>query len=120
MGDCSKPWSPALTGGYYWPPDLPVGIPVVGVVAEVFRRVGYTATGNREHQLAVEKVAIYADEWREVRHAARQLADGLWVSKMGDLADIRHETLEPLEGPLFGQVVLIMERPRPSDPAGNP
>ncbi len=112
MGDCTRPWSPSISGGYYWPSDLPIGIPAVEVVEELFRRAGYSAAESPQLLPGIEKVAIYADEWREVRHAARQLDDGSWVSKMGDLADIRHDELEPVEGPIFGKVVMIMQRPR--------
>jgi hypothetical protein len=119
LGDCCRYWSPALEGGYHWPKDLPLGIPVVDVVATVFRRAGYVECSDATFEPGVEKVVIYADDLREVRHAARQLPDGRWASKMGDLADINHEDLEPLEGAFFGKVTLIMARD-PNAPASQP
>jgi hypothetical protein len=56
-----------------------------------------------------EKVALYAIG-SEPQHAARQLPNGLWTSKLGDLEDIKHETLEALEGAEYGRVVLITRR----------
>lgn len=63
------------------------------------------------------KVAIYADEEDIPQHAARQLADGRWVSKLGDLEDIEHTTLDALEEGVVGRVRLYLQRPRrPEDP----
>lgn len=120
LGDCEKPWSPALQGGYAWPEDLPVGVPTVRVVADVFRRRGYEESASAELVPGIEKVALYADALGEVRHAARLRSDGLWASKMGDLADIVHRGLELIEGALFGNVALVMERVRQGPEPGDP
>jgi len=45
----------------------------------------------------------------ELTHAARQLDDGTWTSKLGSLEDITHE-LQALEGADYGHVVLFMKR----------
>ena len=47
-------------------------------------------------------------EWT---HAARQLADGWWTSKLGPAEDIRHRTPQALAGDQYGQVVAFMKRP---------
>jgi hypothetical protein len=111
MGDCEQNWSPALEGGYHWPDDLIVGVPVLDVVAEVFRRAGYAVCDDAELSPGIEKVALYSDAVREVRHAARQIPSGWWVSKLGDLADIAHVAVDAVECGLYGRVTMILCRP---------
>ncbi len=58
----------------------------------------------------VTKVAIYgdidADSWT---HAARQLPNGKWTSKLGDFEDIEHDTPEGLVGSLYMNLTCIMK-----------
>jgi len=44
-------------------------------------------------------------------HAARQLPDGKWTSKLGQLEDITHGTTDVIEGGDYGEVVQFMKRP---------
>jgi hypothetical protein len=56
-----------------------------------------------------EKIALY--ELRGMyTHAARQLPDGRWKSKLGEDEDIEHDTPECLCGKFYGQVHCIMRR----------
>jgi hypothetical protein len=67
-----------------------------------------------------EKVALFA-LGGSVKHAARQLPDGRWTSKMGRDIDIRHDEVDGVSGPFYGDVVLYLRRriggnyPRPPD-----
>jgi hypothetical protein len=61
-------------------------------------------------ELGYEKVALYADGNGEWTHAARQLADGWWTSKLGPDEDILYQTPQALVGDLYGQVHAIMRR----------
>ena len=54
-------------------------------------------------------MAIYALQGKPT-HAARQLGDGRWTSKLGKEVDITH-TLVGLEGPVYGQVAAYLRRP---------
>ena len=56
-----------------------------------------------------KKIAIYQSGGLPT-HAARQLPDGQWTSKLGRNIDISH-TLPGLEGPEYGQVAVFMRRP---------
>ena len=56
------------------------------------------------------KVALYADEWGGWTHAARQLADGWWTSKLGPAEDILHRTPSALVGVVYGEVREFMKR----------
>jgi hypothetical protein len=44
-------------------------------------------------------------------HAARQLDNGKWTSKLGQLEDIEHESLEALSGAVYGSVVQVLKKP---------
>jgi hypothetical protein len=46
-----------------------------------------------------------------VEHAARQLQDGRWISKMGDEEDVVHRDPESLSSNDYGQPRIFMERP---------
>jgi hypothetical protein len=48
---------------------------------------------------------------RNGRHAARQLTDGTWTSKLGREIDITH-TLPGLEGGEYGRIAMYMRRPQ--------
>jgi hypothetical protein len=57
-----------------------------------------------------EKIALYAIG-NIPTHAARQLGDGSWVSKLGALEDIQHAAFFELEGAAYGKVVCFLRRP---------
>jgi hypothetical protein len=46
----------------------------------------------------------------ECTHAARQLSNGCWTSKLGKLNDIQHGTPESIEGTEYGIVYCFMKR----------
>ena len=43
-------------------------------------------------------------------HAARLKPDGKWTSKLGIEEDIEHNTLESMEGDLYGFVIQILRK----------
>ncbi len=61
-----------------------------------------------------EKVAFYVARG-EVTHAAKQLTDGRWKSKIGvDWEDIEHNTVHGVESNLYGAAKHFMKRKIPS------
>jgi len=60
-----------------------------------------------------EKIAVYA-AGEFYTHAARQLPNGKWTSKLGAAEDIEHDTAEDVAGGLYGVVVQFMTRARQS------
>jgi len=104
-------WDPAED--QVWPDSVPRDYSVDAIVA-VFVTLGYTLCKSAAHEVRYEKVAIYSDD-DEYTHAARQLADGSWTSKLGPDDDINHPTLESLAGGLYGNVVRVMKRARSAD-----
>jgi hypothetical protein len=75
-----------------------------------FEALGYEVCADRRVEPGYEKIAIYGLEG-EPEHAAKQMPDGSWSSKLGYLNDILHATLEALEGADYGSVELLMRRP---------
>jgi len=81
----------------------------VDAFAAVFVALGYTRCSGDALESGFEKVALFADE--EVpTHAARQLPNGRWTSKLGFQEDIEHD-LHALSGDVYGQVRLLLKRP---------
>ena len=110
-------WWPAPPPAY-WPP-APALEETVDAFVLAYAVEGYAvcATQSRELESGIEKVAIYVDIDGVPTHAARQLPDGTWTSKLGEWEDIRHYTLEAMEdrgglGLGYGKVALLLRRSR--------
>ena len=111
-GDDVQRWSPERF--CYWPRRLDRTHSLRSYRA-LFAIEGYADCESRELVPGIEKIALYVVAGSdEVLHAARQRDDGVWLSKLGDLADIEHASLESLEGDgeQYGRVALIMSRKR--------
>ena len=93
---------------YYWPFEVPIENSLVAFV-KAFGTLGYEPCTDGVLEDGFEKVAIYQSP-SGVQHMARQLASGLWTSKLGELEDIEHETPAELEGDIYGIVVQYMRR----------
>lgn len=116
--DATNWWWPIDQDGVHWPAGVDRE-ETVERFAEAYATVGYAVCGQQSRTLeeGFERIAIYADAEGIPTHAARQLPDGGWTSKLGEWEDIRHETLEAVEaaegvGLGYGTVVLIMKRQR--------
>ena len=57
-----------------------------------------------------ETVALFGDGVFYT-HAARQLPDGKWTSKLGREEDIEHHAAEDVAGGVYEDVVQFMRRP---------
>lgn len=104
-GDVFRYWWPKRPA--YWPPTIPEDTSIE-TFTSLFEALGYSVCLEAEFEEGYEKVAIYA-LGGEVQHAARQLQNGKWTSKLGQDIDIEH-TLAGLEGGLYGDVVKILKR----------
>ena len=94
----------------YWPAEVP-RVATLEAFHQLFAGLGYAPCKHSDLEPGFEKIALYVRDG-EPEHAARQLPDGRWTSKLGKGVDVSH-TLAGLEGPLYGQVVSFMKRPRP-------
>lgn len=80
---------------YYWPSNA-AGVDELRTLIQLFLNAGYEECENAQQEDGFQKVAIYVNQ-EGPTHAARQLESGRWTSKLGNLADIEHDTLEALE-----------------------
>jgi hypothetical protein len=107
--DTERWWQP----GVYWPVDVPSWDYGLATLEQAFRALGYEKCEGDGLEVGFEKVALYGSELTYT-HAARQLADGKWTSKLGRGEDIEHETPDDVAGGLYGKVAGFMKRPRTS------
>jgi hypothetical protein len=73
---------------------------------------GFEICDTIEYEPGFDKIALYEDGKGDFQHAARQLSNGKWTSKMGTYEDIEHDTLEAVSGAYYGKPVLYMKRPK--------
>ncbi len=108
-GRDDKWWEPAVGAGYYWPPGAPFDYSIIAAI-KVYEGLGFSICPNSDHEDQFEKVAIYG-ETGDYTHAARELPNGKWTSKLGRNQDIEHDNPEALVGGDYGQIVGFMKRP---------
>ena len=115
-GDDSIWWSHAV--GDYWPASVPRS-PEAWALVLVFESLGYAVCDSDALEPGYEKVAVYVQngEWR---HAARQLSDGRWTSKIGQFEDIIHPAPENLVDDSYGSIHCIMRRQSAAFPFAMP
>ncbi len=107
-GDTENWWWPGVNlDQEYWPPGIPRSQTQEAFLA-AFASLNYFVCENAELEAGYEKVALFADADGPT-HAARQLTNGRWTSKLGKLEDIEHG-LHDLEGNVYGKVVVIVKR----------
>ena len=107
-----KWWWPRLsrTSRSYWPPGVPQEVTLAAFI-EAFRLLAYQECADGSLENGYQKIALYADASGKPTHAARQLPDGTWTSKLGNLEDIVHTTVDDVSGPLYGAPARFMRRP---------
>jgi hypothetical protein len=111
-GDTQRWWWPGENELLeYWPPGI-LRERTLEAFAAAFATIGYADCESKDLEAGHLKIALFANV-EGPTHAARQLSNGRWSSKLGKLEDIEH-ALHDLEGMLYGTVVLIMKRNTPS------
>ena len=95
----------------FWPETAPKEV-TVAAFAAVYESLGYRECETGELESGVQKIALYAKDHIPT-HAARQLANGRWTSKLGKQADIHHD-VQDLEGEQYGRVGKYFCRQRPT------
>ena len=102
-GDDEKFWWP----GRFWPKDIPAAVTRLAFI-KAFTELGYEVCANPDLEEGFEKICLY-EKLGKPTHAARQLLDGRWTSKLGRSHDISH-LLEGLKGKLYGKPAVFMKR----------
>jgi hypothetical protein len=111
--DTREWWWPievATSRGYYWPAGV-ARQENIEAFREALATLGYVACNDDRLEVGYEKIALFALQGAP-KHAARQLPNGRWTSKLGEGQDIEH-ALHDLTGMVYGSVVLVMNRPLP-------
>ena len=104
-GDSNRWWQP----GIYWPiPSTKDGCGI-GELVLAFESLGYESCDDGSLESGFEKIALYAIGMMYT-HVARQLANGSWTSKLGQLEDIQHDSPAVIEGSDYGEVLQFMKR----------
>jgi hypothetical protein len=97
----------------YWPDGVPRELTLAAFI-QAYQSIGYVPCESVEFEPTFQKVAIYTrddgqPDGGQPTHVARQLPNGKWTSKMGELEDIEHE-LDGLRGFYYGDVAHILKR----------
>ena len=108
-------WAYEDTTEWYWPDYKsywPNGIPrevTIDAFRLLFEYIGYEVCDDHQLENGFQKIAIYADINNVPTHAARQLPDGLWTSKLGPVHDVTH-TIHNMSHGAYGNVAIVMRR----------
>lgn len=95
----------------YWPQDV-LREETIEAFIELYKSMGFEECTDGSFESEYEKIVIYAIG-DEPTHAARQLENGHWSSKLGVGDDIRHDAPEALSGPCYGEPARFMRRLKP-------
>lgn len=106
-GDAQMWWWPE--GPNYWPPGVPRQVELQAFI-DAYATLGYVQCPSGELEGGAEKIVIYLKDGLPT-HAARQLENGAWTSKLGRQVDISHP-FEGLNGNQYGVATCFMRRPR--------
>ncbi len=98
---------PAASDKFYWPTHLPRKN-TKSVFLKFFQQFGFEVCPDGNMEQGFQKIVLFAKKGRPT-HAARQLPNGFWTSKLGGWVDVQH-TLESMEGGLYGDVLLLLKR----------
>lgn len=109
-GSQSRFWWP--TEPNYWPESAPREV-TLEAFKTAFANQGYQLCSDGNLEPGFEKIVLYALSSNGIlvpKHAARQLPNGHWTSKLGTLEDIRHPSPDDVAGQLYGNPVVYMKR----------
>lgn len=104
-------WPPLgkdLEDDEYWPEDVNDDTKIETFI-EAMKAEGFMLCSDGEVESSVTKIALYSKDGC-CTHAARQLSNGLWTSKLGFWNDIQHSSPQSLEGDMYGKVYCYMKK----------
>lgn len=107
FGDDTKWFWPDAKNQYYWPSEIPREETLEAFIS-LFALIGYQICTDDSVENDFEKIAIFSKN-DKVSHAARQLPDGFWTSKLGVMQDISHSIFSMNDG-FYGSAVVFMRR----------
>ena len=106
VDDTTKRWWP--NGIDYWPPWATRDNRMESL-RDAFIGLGFEQCHDSDVEDGYQKVALYGSQGR-FEHAAVQMPNGRWRSKMGQGPVIEHLNPESLSGRLYGDATTFMRR----------
>ncbi|MBI1902313.1 MAG: hypothetical protein HYS13_14530 [Planctomycetia bacterium] len=109
-------WAAGVTDEWWdpvdgvWPDELPNDDSLVTLV-KLYEGIGFDLCADGDLEAGFEKIPLYGMEG-VYEHAARQLPNGRWTSKLGPDDDIEHPRADSLAGDHYGPVVHFLKRKR--------
>lgn len=88
--DDSQWWEPHSDPKCYWPENISRDYSLTSYI-EAYKTLGYELCSDPRIDPGFKKVAIYVGSDGIPTHAARQLQDGRWTSKLGASYDVEHD-----------------------------
>lgn len=108
IGENNCRWDPSY--GFFWPEECPREV-TISAFSQAFATLGYKPCKDGRRETGYEKIVLYANKSGMPTHAARQLKNGKWASKLGKDIDIEHK-VKDIEGPCYGEVTMYFRRPK--------
>ncbi|MFM7150244.1 MAG: hypothetical protein ACKO23_10420 [Gemmataceae bacterium] len=111
-------WTLGVTDRWLWPAQPGQSI-TFDDFDRFYAKFGYKRTKEMDFSLEEghDKIVLYGKvndtNFLVPTHAARQMADGSWTSKLGKLPRIRHLHPEDLDGDSYGTPYIVYIRPKP-------
>ena len=102
-------WEPDPMGDYYWPEGISRQYNL-GVYIQAYEVLGYKQCDDTRLESAFKKIAIYIDAKGCPTHAARQLSNGVWTSKLGQCFDVEHDFIIEWPDAVVGIYPLSLSR----------
>lgn len=102
----------------YWPRNVPREV-TLNAFVQAYATLGYRLSLSCALEAGIEKLALFGAGpigAETPTHAALQLANGKWTSKLGSSEDVTHDAAEDVECPTYGRVICYFARPRPLPP----
>ena len=93
----------------HWPQGLPRIVSLDNFI-KAYETIRYEKCDDSTVEQGFEKIVIYTKDTALPRHAARQLPNGEWTSKLGKSEDIEHVTVQVLECRDYGRPLQFMKR----------
>lgn len=110
FGDDTKWYWPDPDEMYFWPNNISRTVEVNSFI-ELYKLIGYEICETDTMEFNYEKIAIFIDDNGLPTHAARQLSNGKWTSKLGCEFDIQH-SIYSMNNSVYGNARFFMSRLR--------
>ena len=105
--DDTKWYWPDPTKLYYWPSNIPRE-ETIDAFKKLYELKKYSVCTDGNYEVGYEKIAIYTLN-NKPTHAARQITQTEWTSKLGKFEDVSH-SLSAMQNGAYGNATVFMKR----------